>query len=125
MSQHFINASIVPLAMLTGTHDLINQSEMPALTNVFRGWGILVEEKDKEPLWHEPQPFLVHNCIGRFQIASFLQGPNPFTLLPYANLTGQSEVFRGISGKGLNFSHERKSAGAHVHSADNNSLKIF
>ena len=37
MSQHFINASIVPLAMLTGTHDLINQSEMPALTNVFRG----------------------------------------------------------------------------------------
>ena len=85
----------------------------------------MVEEKDKEPLWHEPQPFLVHNCIGRFQIASFLQGPNPLTLLPYANLTGQSEVFRGISGKGLNFSHERKSAGAHVHSADNNSLKIF
>lgn len=33
MSQLCINASIMPLAMLTGTHDLINQSEMPALTN--------------------------------------------------------------------------------------------
>lgn len=37
MSQIFINASIMPLAMLTGTHDLINQTEMPKLTNIF--WG--------------------------------------------------------------------------------------
>ena len=85
----------------------------------------MVEEKDAEPLQHGLQALLVHSCTGRFQMASFLQGPNPFTLLPYANLTGQRKVFRGISGKGLNFSHERKSAGTHVHSADNNSLKIF
>lgn len=52
MSQIFINASIMPLAMLTGTHDLINQTEMPKLTNVFWGWGNLVDEKDKEPIGH-------------------------------------------------------------------------
>lgn len=37
LSQIFINASILPLAMLTGTHDLINQTETPKLTNVFSG----------------------------------------------------------------------------------------
>lgn len=37
MSQIFINASIMPLAVVTGTHDLINQAETPKLTNVFEG----------------------------------------------------------------------------------------
>lgn len=47
MSQIFINASIMPLSLVTGTHDLINQAEMPKLTNAFWGQGILVEEKDR------------------------------------------------------------------------------
>lgn len=52
MNQIFLNASIMPLAMVTGIHDLINQAEMPKLTNIFWGQGILVEEKDKEFIWH-------------------------------------------------------------------------
>lgn len=64
----------------------------------------------------------LHRQISNSKVSP---GSNPFTLLPDANLTGQRKVFRGTSGKGLNFSHERKSAGTHVHSADNNSLKIF
>lgn len=35
MSQIFINASIMSLATLTGTRDLLKQTEMPKLTNIF------------------------------------------------------------------------------------------
>lgn len=51
MSQIFINASIMPRAMVTGAHDLINQAEIPKLTNIFWGQGTLWKRKT-ESIWH-------------------------------------------------------------------------
>lgn len=96
MSQIFINPSTMPLSMVTGTHDLINQAEKPKLTSVFWSQGILVEEKDRV---HMALTMAISGTQLHAQISNcmqrFLQGPNLFALLMYANLTEQREVFRG------------------------------
>lgn len=94
------------------------------LTWRLSGWGLGRGEGAAEPQPGPHEALLVHSCWAGFQ-ADFLQGPNPFTLLPYDPYWAE-EVLRSFrEGFPRNFSHERKSAGTHVHWQDNNSWKYF
>lgn len=95
MSQISINPSIMPLSMVTGTHDLINQAEKPKLTSVFWSQGILVKRERQSPYGTNHGHFWDTTAYADFKLQGFLQGPHLFALLIYANLTGQREVFRG------------------------------